>query len=209
MAGRSGSRAARWALLAGLGAVVFLVIVLVPMWLTAGDLTRVPAAAALGDTAEIAALERAGYTLEEQNGHDPDGGHFTEYSYASWSLPEQVESVSVSFRLDRGPAGNRRESFRSGSGNVAGDLAALRRDADAKGHPTATTSGIGDEGFERVSVPQVAHDPSREVMQAVRVQNVAILVTYLDQDGGDVEAMRRTVRGLASAAVERLRAADT
>jgi hypothetical protein len=45
-------------------------------------------------------------------------------------------------------------------------------------------------------------------MQAVRVHNVAIMVSYLDQDGADVEEMRRTVRGLAAAAVERLQAVN-
>jgi hypothetical protein len=81
-----------------LGVYVFL-----PMWLTNGDLTRVPHATSVDDAPEVAALERAGFTLAEENGHDPAGEYFTKYAYASWSLPDQVASIAVIYRLDTGP----------------------------------------------------------------------------------------------------------
>jgi hypothetical protein len=204
---RKESRPARWTLLL-LGGALLGVYLLLPVWLTHGDLTRVPAAASVRDAPEVAALERAGFTLDEENGHDPDGTQFTEYAYASWELPDQVASVSVMYRLDTGPTPSGREAFRSGSGNMERYLADVRSRGEGSGYETAVTSGLGDESFEEVSVAPNLHDPSRYVMQAVRVHNVAIMVSYLDQDGADVEEMRRTVRGLAAAAVERLQAVN-
>jgi hypothetical protein len=204
---RKANRAARWGVLLLAGAVL-VVYVLLPWWLTRGDLTRVPQATAVGDTAEVAALERAGFAPAEQNGHDPDGEYFTEYAYARWSLPDQVASVSISYRLDSGPTPAGRGAFRTGSGNIARDLADLRRKGEGSGYATTVTSGVGDDGFQQVSATDVPYDPSRFVRQAVRVHNVAILVEYLDQDGADVAEMRRTVGGLAAAAVDRLRAAN-
>jgi hypothetical protein len=202
---RKGSRAARWALLL-LGGALLAVYILLPSWLTSGDLTRVPSATSVRDAPEVAALERAGFTLAEQNGHDPDGEYFTEYAYAMWSRPDQVASVSVSYRLDTGPTAGGQGAFRTGSGNISRDLADLRRRGEGSGHETTVTSGLGDEGFQQVSVPADVHDPSRYVMQAVRVHNVAVVVSYLDQDGADVAEMRRMVGALAAAAVDRLHA---
>ena len=204
---RKGSRLARWTLLL-LGGALLGVYLLLPVWLTHGDLARVPAATSVRDAPEVAALERAGFTLEEENGHDPDGAYFTEYAYASWELPDQVASVGVSYRLDTGPTPIGRESFRSGSGNMERYLSDVQRQGEGSGYETSVTSGLGDESFEQVSVAANPHDPSRYVMQAVRVHNVAIMVTFLDQDGADVEEMRQTVRGLAAAAVERLQAVN-
>jgi hypothetical protein len=199
---RKGSRAARWTVLL-LGAVALTMYVFLPMWLTNGDLTRVPHATSVGDAPEVTALERAGFTLAKENGHDPDGEYFTQYAYASWSLPDQVASIAVIYRLDKGPAPGGRGMFRSGSGNISRHLAEVRRQGEGSGYETTVTSGFGDESFEQVSTTANLYDPSRFAMQAVRVHNVAITVSYLDQDGADVEQMRRTVRGLAAAAVER------
>lgn len=207
---RAASRPARRALMVLL-LVAVAVWVLVPWWLTRNDFTRVPQATSLRDVAsELAALEQAGFTLEQANGHDPDGDHFSEYAYASWSLPASVASVSVSFSLDTGPTPGGRQGFQSGASVVSRDLADLERDREAVGYQTAQ-NGLGDEGFEQVGASPIANDPSRMVRQAVRVRNVLILVEYLAQNGGDVEEMRRVARGIASAAVDRLQAvnADT
>jgi len=155
---------------------------------------------------EAAALERAGFTLAEENGHDPDGEYLIEYAYASWSRPDQVASIAVSCRLDAGPTPGGRGMFRSGSGNTSQHLADVRRQGEGSGYETTVIPGFGDESFEQVSATANLNDPSR--FAAVRVHTEAITVSYLVQDGADVERMRRTVRGLTAAAVERLQAVN-
>ncbi|MGH2603654.1 MAG: hypothetical protein ACRDJ9_30245, partial [Dehalococcoidia bacterium] len=98
----------------------------------------------------------------------------------------------------------------SGSRNARGYLGLVRRHGRVAGYETTAVSGLGDEGFEQVGLrefPNGAH-PTRRVEVVVRVHNVAIQVEYYSNDGDDLDEMRRTVRGITAAAVQRLQAVN-
>lgn len=178
------------------------------IWADRDNFDQVPRAASVGDLAP----ELAGSTLDSDygrnQGEEREPGQssdtFSDSSEAEWSRQNQGATVALTYRRYWMSTGRTR--LGSGVDRAGRDLEDVR-----SREPSCSTDvpGLGHEAYEGMGSHPTNSSGSSACM-VVRMHNVVIHVRYSWPGTGadEEEAARRVVRGIATAAIERLQAVN-